>query len=647
MYSIEVDGDLLYSSDLDDQAFTIYNAKCTWELNKSGSLEFVLPPSNLMYDSIQKLKSTVVLKQNNVEIWRGRVLDDEKDWNNCKKIFCEGMLSYLLDSRVRPHSWSKGITVRNFLGELILAHNKVVDDHKKFGVNDSDKFCEIADADTIIYNDSNDYPTTLDEIDKKLVSVFGGYLKAEYNHGNKLYYTSNSGSIGEQTISFGENLLDVTQYIDATNVFTVLIPLGSTYGEIEQAMPGYFGRELTSEETSKRLTIESVNDGKDYLEHEAAIKIFGRIEKTETFDGIFTANNLRDKGQAYLDSGVAMAVTLSINAIDLHLLDVDTDALKCGCYYRVVSTPHGIDTYFRLSKVTINLQKPDSSQYTFGAGFNVLTDQQAEAKKKTEDAYTVASSANGKASHVYVDLNGDKYVSSTAFSSYQEQVNNNFTAINTKLTSVFHYKGSKDTYDDLPMTGNIVGDVYNVSDTGANYAWDGEKWDKLSETIVDDDSGDTPTDGKSDWTLLTEYVLESNTSFFNVPVDDTGLTELYFECSVAHTTETPSSSVFRGGINAQAWYNVSLLPLFSIANLVNTGSWDEFVNGYLYKIAGLWRIGIVTSNRLTNAITGGITPRYSSSHAITEIPTISNLAFDNNSGSGIVPAGTVVRIFGR
>ncbi len=53
------------------------------------------------------------------------------------------------------------------------------------------------------------------------------------------------------------------------------------------------------------------------------------------------------------------------------------------------------------------------------------------------------------------------------------------SAINSKLTSVMRYKGSVDTYDDLPTEGVELGDVYNVSDTGENYAWNGTTWDDL------------------------------------------------------------------------------------------------------------------------------------------------------------------------
>lgn len=47
---------------------------------------------------------------------------------------------------------------------------------------------------------------------------------------------------------------------------------------------------------------------------------------------------------------------------------------------------------------------------------------------------------------------------------------------------VMEYKGSVATFEDLPFDSQ-VGDVWNVSDTGSNYAWDGEKWDKFSEIV--------------------------------------------------------------------------------------------------------------------------------------------------------------------
>lgn len=47
------------------------------------------------------------------------------------------------------------------------------------------------------------------------------------------------------------------------------------------------------------------------------------------------------------------------------------------------------------------------------------------------------------------------------------------------ISGLYKYKGSKASYSLLPSEGNEVGDVWNVEDTGMNYAWTGEAWDAL------------------------------------------------------------------------------------------------------------------------------------------------------------------------
>ena len=76
-------------------------------------------------------------------------------------------------------------------------------------------------------------------------------------------------------------------------------------------------------------------------------------------------------------------------------------------------------------------------------------------------------------------------ITSEKLASIDSEIANRYTKgeIDNKLTGAFHYKGSVASKKKLPKDGNEQGDVYNVQDTGANYAWNGEDWDKLSETI--------------------------------------------------------------------------------------------------------------------------------------------------------------------
>ena len=51
------------------------------------------------------------------------------------------------------------------------------------------------------------------------------------------------------------------------------------------------------------------------------------------------------------------------------------------------------------------------------------------------------------------------------------------------IGTVMRYKGSVATYADLPTTGQITGDVWNVEEDDSNYAWNGTTWDKLGATF--------------------------------------------------------------------------------------------------------------------------------------------------------------------
>lgn len=66
---------------------------------------------------------------------------------------------------------------------------------------------------------------------------------------------------------------------------------------------------------------------------------------------------------------------------------------------------------------------------------------------------------------------------------FAEEINGIKEEINNKFLGVYRFKGTVPSYANLPASNNIVGDTYNIGDTGSNYTWDGTTWDKLSETV--------------------------------------------------------------------------------------------------------------------------------------------------------------------
>lgn len=67
------------------------------------------------------------------------------------------------------------------------------------------------------------------------------------------------------------------------------------------------------------------------------------------------------------------------------------------------------------------------------------------------------------------------------------------SAINSAVTSVYRYKGAVANQEALPKSDQTVGDVYNVTDTGMNYAWDGTQWDALGSVTTLETLGVTAT----------------------------------------------------------------------------------------------------------------------------------------------------------
>lgn len=370
MYTILADGKTVYAPNLARDGYGVISPKLTLELNKAGSLTFVLPPNNVMYDGIKKLKSIVTVFDDEEEIFRGRVLHDEKDFYNKKSLYCEGELSFFVDSIQKRYDYQG--TLDNLFGFYINNHNKQVEEEKQFTVGQ----ITVTDNNDYVHYSSSQYPNTWDELVSKLVNTHGGYIRTRLSNGVRYVdYIEDYNSYSSQVIEFGVNMLDISEYISADEVFTVLIPLGA---EIKSDL-----------EEPTRLTVQAVNNGKDYIEDADAIALFGRIWRVQKWDNVTIASNLLTKGKEFLKRGIEMAVTITIKAIDLHLLNVDTERIKLGDYVRVVSLPHKLDKYFQCTKIVIDLVNPDKTEFTLGSATSSMTEKQVNNTRNVQNTIAV------------------------------------------------------------------------------------------------------------------------------------------------------------------------------------------------------------------------------------------------------------------
>ena len=164
---------VLHDSVIDE--LKVIGAKCSLEVNKTGSLTFQIAPTHPYYDKIKKHTSQIRLYQDDRVLFSGRVLNDEITFDNIKNIECEGELAYFLDSIQRGKEYhlngGSNNVVETYLKDVVAIHNSQVDDSKKFSVG----LVNITDPNNYLYKISN-YEDTLTILTDKLLNTYGGYL---------------------------------------------------------------------------------------------------------------------------------------------------------------------------------------------------------------------------------------------------------------------------------------------------------------------------------------------------------------------------------------------------------------------------------------------------------------------------------------
>lgn len=83
-----------------------------------------------------------------------------------------------------------------------------------------------------------------------------------------------------------------------------------------------------------------------------------------------------------------------------------------------------------------------------------------------------------------VDLTVPTAVSALSNDSNYQTATDVESAISTAVASAYKYKGSVANYEALnAVSTKANGDVYDVQDTGMNYAWNGTAWDPLGQIV--------------------------------------------------------------------------------------------------------------------------------------------------------------------
>ena len=389
----------------------VLNPKLVLEDNGAGSLSMKLPPMNVGYSSIVRMITDISVQKDGEEIWAGRVLSENKDFWNNRDLYCEGEMAFFNDSSQPPAEYS-GLSVRAYLERLIAVHNSKVTPNRRFTLG----------AVTVVDKNFPTYYTNYEKtmaILNALVEQYGGHLRVRKVNGVRyLDYLAEYPDTCSQVIQFGSNLIDFTRKWDSTEFATVIVPLGNRLDDSPiEALDAY-------------LTVESVNQGSMYVQSNEAVAAYGWIEKTVTWDEVSDPAVLLEKAKTYLTDLQFDNLELELSALDLHYLDVNTEAVKLLDEIRVISRPHGLDRMFPVKKLEIPLDNPEQTQFTLGDSVktsltSVNNQTSAAILQKIEGlpkAHSLLKEAKENATQImnmattgYITITKDQYGSETLY----------------------------------------------------------------------------------------------------------------------------------------------------------------------------------------------------------------------------------------
>lgn len=362
---------IFFDTSLSLEEYSVLSAKATLSSGKAGSFSFRLPPANHTYSDWKKLTSYVDLYQDNELLFSGRVYSMIEDFNLNLEIMCEGLLAVLVDTVFRPRIFEGTLT--ELLTALITSHNSQVSSEKQIQLG------VIEFSDDYIYREYDNYYSTFERLDD-LVDSYGGVLRVRKTNGTLYldWLDPDRNPTQPQVINFGENLLDVMQESNSDDIATIIFPIGA---EVEDESTGI----------RTRITIESVNDGYDFIYDEDAIDEFGEIAQVVTWDDVTLPSRLKSKAVEYLDTVSHSKITINVSAVDLADVGENIDHFTLDKKIRVISSPHSLDRVFNVNKLTLNLLNPSQNTLTLGEKFNGYI---GSIQRQNSDSYELIQRIN-------------------------------------------------------------------------------------------------------------------------------------------------------------------------------------------------------------------------------------------------------------
>lgn len=407
-------GSLLHETQLDGDKVSA--GRLEQSLSDIGTFEFELMYDHPLYNKIDPITGLVkIINKYDKEVeFYGRVIKPDAGMDSsglfAKTFVCESVLGYLQDS-TQTFQRVPNNGVEDYFRRIIAVHNSQVEPHKRFKVGR----VTVLNQSDIPYRYIG-YDTTFDTIKTYLVGRMGGYIQLRLEEdGMYLDYLKDVGQEMDSPIQLGSNIETARRELDLSNLITRLVPLGAD-----------LDKDNRDEETGQyvvreRVTINSVNGGKSYVEDAELVKQFGILQRPMDWTEIKDAGILLQRGQQYMQNQKIAISAWSVSVVELYLIDQSFEKFKVGNIHPIDNAPLSGVERLQIIKKVIDVTQPESVDLTVGADSMTLSKfqlQQQEAAKSMEKVLAdqqAANAANGAQSN----YNNQLWILQNALSQYQ------------------------------------------------------------------------------------------------------------------------------------------------------------------------------------------------------------------------------------
>lgn len=410
-------------------------------------INFTILKNNPGYSLLNELTTSMLITdvRDGSGMFDGRLLKitEKMDSNGLfyKEVMAEGSLNYLVDTKTRRYTYELK-TPTYILTDLLTKHNSKVGSNKQILLGN----IEITNATTI----SVSYQSTLSAI-QLIKSKLGGHFKIRLHGGLRYldYFNTINSNI---RIQLGENMNDMLIENDITEMGTRLIPIGKD-----------------------DVTIESVNNGVDYIDNSTAINKYGLIEKIVEYRDIEDPVQLKAQILNDLNKHSQPKQMLESSAFDLSVLsNTSSDRFTINRNIRIANPIMAIDTVYEIVEMDTDLLQAYNPRLIISNNPDRLTDTIVDFDSTkslvnsviSDDGTISTDKLEGKINTQYldgvIDTLKNQLVASGAYSNVQVVADKGLLFENTNAQSI--------DYGALYLGPGIFA-IANSKTSGGNWNW--------------------------------------------------------------------------------------------------------------------------------------------------------------------------------